>query len=147
MTLDEEECWALLAAARHGVLGTVHPQRGVDAVPVVFVVLPNPGAGAEVRPSVVIPLDTVKPKRSARLQRLANIERDARCVLLVDHYDDDWSQLWWVRLHAAATASPSDASEAVLAALSERYPQYRLPGSVVAVMTLAPTALTGWRAS
>ncbi|MDQ1393288.1 MAG: hypothetical protein QOF30_2265 [Acidimicrobiaceae bacterium] len=147
MTLDEEECWALLATARHGVLGTVHPQRGVDAVPVVFAVLPNATAGAEARPSVVIPLDTVKPKRSARLRRLANIEGDARCVLLVDRYDEDWSQLWWVRLHAVATASSSDASEAVLGALSERYPQYRPPGSVVAVMTLAPTELTGWRAS
>ena len=90
MQLDTTECWARLAAAGHGVLGTVHARRGVDAVPVVYVV---EGGG------VVVPIDAVKAKRGPRLQRLRNLEADPRVVLLVDHYDDDWPQLWWVRVH------------------------------------------------
>ncbi|MDQ1356408.1 MAG: hypothetical protein QOG44_781, partial [Acidimicrobiaceae bacterium] len=175
MNLDEEECWARLAGERHGVLATVHPRRGVDAVPVVFAVLPGggpggggagggvgggagggvggaagggagggPGGGAR---SVVIPIDAVKPKRSTRLQRLANIEGDARCVLLVDHYEEDWSQLWWVRLHAMATAWAGSPPGDVIEALSGRYPQYRSLGALVGIITLQPTGLSGWSAS
>ena len=145
MTLDEEQCWARLATARHGVLGTVHRRRGVDAVPVVFAVLPAgpraPGGGAG-RPYLVIPVDTVKAKRSARLQRLVNIEADARCVLLVDHYDDDWSRLWWVRVHGRGTSTTLDGGAA--ARLAERYPQYREPGSVIGGLILEPSEVSGW---
>ncbi|MDQ1377689.1 MAG: hypothetical protein QOE15_1862 [Acidimicrobiaceae bacterium] len=95
----------------------------------------------------MIPIDAVKPKRSARLQRLANIEGDARCVLLVDHYEDDWSQLWWVRLHAMATAWAGSPPGDVIEALSGRYPQYRSLGALVGIITLQPTGLSGWSAS
>jgi PPOX class probable F420-dependent enzyme len=44
-----------------------------------------------------------KPKRSARLQRLANVASEPRCSLLVDHYEDDWSKLWWVRADGEAS--------------------------------------------
>jgi PPOX class probable F420-dependent enzyme len=138
MTLDPEECWARLAEARHGVLATVHPSRGVDAVPVVFAVVDSRGR------RLVIPVDTVKPKRTRHLQRLANIGGDPRVVLLVDRYQEDWSALWWVRVHALASSSePTDEAMAQLAA---RYPQYRQPGAVVAIMTLEPTEVAGWRA-
>jgi PPOX class probable F420-dependent enzyme len=137
MTLSEEECWARLAGARHGVLATVHALRGVDAVPVVFAVT-SPGR-------IVIPVDAVKAKRSARLQRLVNIERDPRCVLLVDEYRDDWSQLWWVRVHARAQWSAAASGE-LRAALAERYPQYRPSGTVLGVLTLEAPSVSGWRA-
>ena len=90
-------------AARHGAFGTVHADRGVDAVPVVFVV-----DGEQ----IVIPIDTVKPKAGPRLQRLRNLDADHRAVLLVDHYDDDWSQLWWVRVHGHAREAEPTADAA-----------------------------------
>ena len=34
------------------------------------------------------------------LRRLENIRANTRTTLLVDFYDDDWEQLWWVRLDA-----------------------------------------------
>jgi len=37
-----------------------------------------------------------KRKSTQRLRRLANI-RQPKVTMLVDHYDDDWTQLWWVR--------------------------------------------------
>jgi PPOX class probable F420-dependent enzyme len=147
VTLDEERWWARLATGRHGVLGTVHPGRGVDVVPVAFAVLPAAPRALDtgvVRPRVVIPVDTIKPKRSGRLQRMRNLEADARCVLLVDHYDDDWSRLWWVRVHARAT--PASVDDDIVARLADRYPQYREPGSVVGALILEPTEVSGWSA-
>ncbi len=141
MNLTEDECRARVARARHAVLATGHPERGVDAVPVVFAVVDS---------QVVVPLDTVKAKRHQRLGRLANLERDPRCVLLFEHYDEDWSRLWWVRVHArssAGLASPGSACfDASMTALVDRYPAYRRPGSVAAVLVLAPTAWYGWQA-
>jgi len=138
MRLDPDQCWERLAGARHGVLATVHPSRGVDAVPVVFAVIDSP------EHRLVIPIDTVKPKQPGRLQRLANVEGDARAVLLVDRYEEDWSALWWVRVHARAVSSaPTDEA---MDHLADRYPQYRVPGSVVAIVTLQPTELSGWSA-
>jgi PPOX class probable F420-dependent enzyme len=138
MRLSEAECWRRLAAAPHGVLATVHPERGVDAVPVVFAVVDR---------TVVVPIDRVKDKRSTDLQRVRNLEREPRCALLVDHYEDDWSRLWWVRLHAegALVEAGPDLAGAT-AALAERYPAYRDPGAIVAVLHLTPTRITGWSA-
>ena len=84
-----------LERADHGVLSTLHPTRGVDSVPVCFVVDGD---------LVAIPIDTVKPKRSTRLGRLRNLEADPRATLLVEHWDfDDWSALWWVRASLVLT--------------------------------------------
>jgi PPOX class probable F420-dependent enzyme len=143
--LDPTECWARVQAARHGILATVHADRGVDAVPVVYAVVGG---------RVVVPVDTVKPKRHLQLGRLANLAQEPRCVLLVERYADDWSQLWWVRIHATASLPvlapppPSDPAPAPswLGALAERYPQYRSPGTVAAAVVLEPTAVTGWEA-
>jgi PPOX class probable F420-dependent enzyme len=133
MRLNAEACWARLATSEHGVLGTVHTERGVDAVPVVFAVAPGP--------TIVIPIDTVKQKTTTRLQRLVNLERDHRCVLLVDEYGRDWSTLWWVRVHgsAALDASPP-------AGLFDSFDAYREAGSIASVITITPSVITGWAA-
>ena len=135
MTLDTEECWVRLRESTHGTLATIHPQRGVDAVPVVFAVA---------RSLVVVPIDTVKPKRHLRLARLENLRRDGRCVLLIDHYADDWLDLWWVRVHAIGEVASSPAEW--IDALAARFPAYRRPGAVAGVLLLRPTAVTGWSA-
>ena len=63
-----------------------------------------------------------KPKRHTALRRLANIAHEPRVSVLADHYDDDWTRLWWVR--ADGDARVLDASPAGLAALTGKYPQY-----------------------
>ena len=135
MRLDDDECWARLVAAGHGVLATLHDERGVDAVPVVFVVIDG---------VLVIPVDTVKAKEHTRLQRLANLAGDPRCVLLVERYDDDWSQLWWVRVHGRGRQEAPSAG--AIEALARRFPAYAAPGSVVATVILEPTGVRGWAA-
>ena len=79
MRLGEDEALARLAAHDHGVMCTVHAERGVDAVPVVYVKDEDGYVG--------VPVDRVKPKSSLRLQRERNLEADVRATLLVDQWD------------------------------------------------------------
>lgn len=66
-----------------------------------------------------------KPKRHRALRRLENIAAEPRVSLLVDHYDDDWDQLWWVRADGLAGVAEGPAAGPGLAALAARYPAYR----------------------
>ncbi|MCD9872561.1 TIGR03668 family PPOX class F420-dependent oxidoreductase [Streptomyces guryensis] len=38
-----------------------------------------------------------KPKSTWDLRRLSNIRENPSVTVLVDHYDKDWSTLWWAR--------------------------------------------------
>jgi len=135
MRLDEEQCRSRLGTAGHGVFGTVHAARGVDVVPVVWVF-----AGDR----ITIPVDAIKAKSGARLQRLANLDADDRGVLLVDHYDDDWSRLWWVRVHGRAVEAVPSGEE--LDALAAAFPAYRSRGAVTKTIVMAVDTITGWAA-
>lgn len=139
MRLADDEARARLAAHDHGVLGTIHPERGVDAVPVVYQV-DNDGY-------VGIPVDLVKPKASLRLQRERNLEVDPRATLLVEHWDAaDWSQLWWVRAELRwQRDAPADRAEGLARGLAARYPQYR-DRPFARILVLRVTGLAGWAA-
>ena len=117
-------------------LATVRPDGRPHLVPVVFVLAGN----------MIFTAVDAKPKRSARLQRLVNLEFEPRCSLLVDHYEDDWSRLWWIRADGeAAVVEPAAASDG-FAALLERHAQYRTaapPGPLLAVRV---TQWSGWSA-
>ena len=64
-----------------------------------------------------------KPKRTRQLARIADIERDPRVDVVIDHYDDDWTRLWWVRLRGRARAVEHD--ERALELLRAKYSQYK----------------------
>ena len=69
-----------------------------------------------------------KPKRAGgrRLKRLRNIAHNPKVALVVDHYDEDWSQLGWVMLRGQAEIlDDGDEHGRAQQALRERYPQYR----------------------
>src|SRR4051794_13856827 len=95
--MDRDEAWAQVDAARVACLATVGADGLPDLVPVTFALLPTVDGDGR----VIIAVDH-KPKTTRRLARLANIRSRPDVSLLVDHYDDDWSQLWWVRLHGRA---------------------------------------------
>jgi PPOX class probable F420-dependent enzyme len=63
-----------------------------------------------------------KPKRTRRLKRLENIEANPHVEVLIDHYEEDWSKLWWVRLRGTARIVEDPRAVDLLAA---KYPQYR----------------------
>jgi PPOX class probable F420-dependent enzyme len=78
-----------------------------------------------------------KPKSTMALRRLDNIAAHGEVSLLVDHYDDDWAALWWVRLDGRAQVwetgpRRSDAIDA-LAVKYRQYRERRPPGPVIAV--------------
>lgn len=110
--MDEDQARTRFARARIARLATVTPQGRPHLVPVTFVVDGNTAWTA---------VDG-KPKRSTRLQRLANIRAEPHVSLLVDHYDDDWERLWWVRADGAAVVH--DVAPAGRAALTRKYGQY-----------------------
>jgi len=92
-------------------------------------------------------VDDVKPKRGPELRRIRDLRADPRVALLVDHYQDDWSALWWVELRGTASTLEGRAAEAALDALAGRYPAYRQarpPGPVIAIQ---PDRWTWWSAS
>ncbi len=104
-----------------------------------------------------------KPKRSAALVRLRNVERDSRVSVILDHYEPDWTRLWWLQLdgHAEVVTSRAPTADPVLApvveALQAKYDQYEHPGgrrAGVALFRDDPTLLrvavsnhTSWCAS
>ncbi|HLH76986.1 MAG TPA: TIGR03668 family PPOX class F420-dependent oxidoreductase [Candidatus Binataceae bacterium] len=69
-----------------------------------------------------------KPKRQRGLQlkRMRNITANAQIALLIDHYEEDWSQLAYVLV--AGRAQVVEEQEEYMEALRnlrDRYPQYR----------------------
>ena len=88
------EAWQeqLLEEERSGVLGTIARSGLPQLVPVCY---------ALVEGTIAIAIDE-KPKRGGTLARVRNIERDARATLLVDHYEERWERLAWLRLEGDA---------------------------------------------
>jgi PPOX class probable F420-dependent enzyme len=114
------------AAARVARLATADAGGRPHLVPVVFAV------DGDCVYSVV----DAKPKRTTALRRLANVAENPRVALLVDHYEEDWDALWWVRAEGVARVlDPEVNGEAARAVelLSARYPQQRSVGAVLAV--------------
>jgi PPOX class probable F420-dependent enzyme len=113
------------AAARVARLGTADGDGVPHLVPMVFVVE---------RDAVYSAVDA-KPKRTTALRRLANVRENPAVALLVDHYEDDWNALWWVRADGRGRVLAHDTEEARhgIALLAERYPQQRPAGDVLAV--------------
>jgi PPOX class probable F420-dependent enzyme len=118
------------AAAPVAVLATVDADSVPHVVPVVFAV-----SGATIYTAV-----DAKRKTTRRLRRLANIAANPTVSMLVDHYDDDWTQLWWVRADGHAEVHDGGEQMAIgYALLRSKYVQYEriaLDGPVVTVDVL-----------
>lgn len=140
MRFTPEEARARLAAHAHGVLCTMHPDRGPEPQPAIYAVSEDGHLG--------VPTDTVKPKSASRLRREDNLEEDPRAALLIEHWDaGDWTRLWWVRAHLEHVREPPPALVEELAdKLSRAVPQYaNRPFHRIVVCRI--THLTGWSAS
>lgn len=124
------------AAARVARLATA-ADGGPRLVPVTF---------AWHQGMVVWAVDQVKPKQGRKLRRLRDLEVDPRVALLVDHYDDDWSELWWVELRGHASVLEGRAAEAALDSLAARYPAYRAARPAGPVVGIVPDRWAWWSA-
>ena len=140
MRLNADEARSRLTSQVHGVLCTVHPERGPDAIPVVYAVSGDGHIG--------FPIDHVKPKASSQLQREKNLATDPRAALLVELWDaDDWSRLWWVRAWLEHVPHPSVVLvEELTARLAIAIPQY-VDRPFHRVIVCKILAVSGWAAS
>jgi PPOX class probable F420-dependent enzyme len=89
-----------------------------------------------------------KKKRSRRLRRLDNVARDPRVTVLVDHYEEDWSRLWWVSLACRARElEPGVEAERALRLLIGKYPQYVELPPEGPVLRIEIERWSGWTAA
>jgi PPOX class probable F420-dependent enzyme len=113
--------------ARVGRLATVSGDGRPHLVPCCFAVVGR----------VLYSAVDAKPKSSLALKRLSNIRANPSAALIVDHYEEDWSALWWVRLDGTALVVESASErQRALERLAAKYPQYRAtapPGPVIAI--------------
>lgn len=116
-----------LTAARVARLATTDADGRPHLVPIVFAVDGD---------TLYSAVDS-KPKRSSKLRRIENARVRPDVTILVDHYEEDWRQLWWVRLRGRARVlDDGDEREHAVGLLAAKYPQYRVeppPGPVLAV--------------
>lgn len=131
-----------LRAARVGRLATVTPDARPHVVPFVFALVEHED---EVRAYWAVDR---KPKRTDRLRRLRNLERNPAVEFEVDGYDEDWRDLWWVRASGTGrVVHEPDEREAALKALTAKYPQYASEPPHGPVVAIDVERISGWEAS
>lgn len=132
MRRDEDWVRARFGQARVARLATVSGVGSPHLVPITFV----PDG------SRLITAVDAKPKSTTALRRLDNIAANPFVSVLVDAYDEDWTQLWWARADGWATVHESYD----LALLVAKYSQYETdpPGGPVIVIEV--DHWSGWSA-
>ena len=136
--MNEDTARRRLSEARVGRLATITPAGRPHTVPCCFALDGD---------RIVSAVDA-KPKSTLALARLANLRAHPEVALLVDHYEEDWAALWWVRADGAA-AIIDDPAEMTgpLRLLAGRYRQYQASPPAGPVIAIAVTRWTGWSAS
>jgi len=141
-------------------LGTVGPGGRIDLIPITFALgsgalgsgaleagALESGTGGPAADVLVTAVDH-KPKSTLELQRLANIERSPQVTVLVDHYSEDWTTLWWVRMRGTARVHREGPEwQEAVAALVDRYRQYRERPPRGPAIVVSVTSWSGWAAS
>jgi PPOX class probable F420-dependent enzyme len=137
VTMTPERMRELVQAARVARLATLTPDGRLHLVPISFAL------GGDTLYSAV----DEKPKRSRRLKRLANIRGNPRVSVIVDHYEEDWSRLWWVRVDGKAEVLEEAAEvERALALLAAKYEQYRAEVPTGPAIAVRIETWRGWHA-
>lgn len=117
-----------LGDARVGRLATVTDEGRPHVVPCCLALADD---------DVVYSAVDAKPKSTLALRRLANLRAHPHASLLVDHYNDDWSTLWWIRVDGnGRVVDDGPERDRAVALLTTKYAQYRTvppPGAVVAI--------------
>jgi len=136
--MDSDEMRRRINGAMVARLATVGRDGRPHIVPITFALDDN---------TIYFAID-FKPKKTADLQRLRNIEANPSVSVLVDHYEEDWTKLWWVRADGSARIVIDGAMfEKGIALLTQRYAQYRSARPAGPVVPVAIERITGWSAS
>jgi len=136
MRLAEESMRRRVMAARSARLATVDADGQPHLVPVVFAL-----DGDHLWTAI-----DHKPKSTRDLKRLRNIATHPRVSVLFDHYEEDWSRLWWVRLDGKAVVL-DDGWDRPGELLRAKYPQYRHAPPHGPIIVITVHTWRGWAAS
>lgn len=137
--VDPAEARRRFVAARVARFASVRPDGRPHLTPVTF---------ARTGDDTVVWAVDHKPKAGRDLQRLRNIAHQPEVSLLVDHYDDDWRQLWWARADGTARVLRDGGErESAVDALVQRYAPYRDHRPEGPVVATDVHRWAGWSAS
>ena len=126
-----------MAEAPVARLATLDPDGRPHLVPIVFALEGD---------TLYSAVDT-KPKRSRTLRRIENARARPGVTVLVDHYDPDWTRLWWVRLRGRARVlDGGDEAARALELLAAKYDQYRRVRPGLPVLAIDVDEWRGWTA-
>src|SRR5450755_34688 len=132
---------AKLREARVARLATVDSRSGPHIVPVCFVL-----DGAVFYSAI-----DRKPKRVApeKLARLKNIRGTPQVALLIDHYSEDWAQLWYVLVRGKAKLLPPSATAErarAIRKLKAKYAQYAagMLGEDAPILRISMERIISW---
>lgn len=132
---------ALLTAAPVGRLATADAAGRPHVIPVCF--------ACDGR-RIYSALDA-KPKRGrlADLRRVRNIRANPQASLVIDHYEADWSRLWYLLVSGTAELiAAGDEHSTALALLRAKYPQYRAMAlDDNPIIRITPQRAVGWAGS
>ena len=92
--MTNEQARQRFAGAPVARLATVDRQHNPHLVPVCFAL--------DTTNDTIYSAVDAKPKSTPDLKRLRNIAGNHHVTLLVDHYDDNWAKVWWVRADGTA---------------------------------------------
>jgi PPOX class probable F420-dependent enzyme len=137
VTLDERRMRDLVGASRVAHFATTSADGRPHVVPICFAVADD----------VLWSAIDAKPKGPGPLRRVRSVMENPRAAALVDRYSDDWLGLWWVRLDGRARIVEANEPEGVraIAALAERYAQYRETPPPGPVLALDIERWSGWQ--
>ena len=129
-------------------------ERILDVAPVARLAQKDLGGGPQALPFVFArvehclwsPIDG-KPKKRASLSRLEWIAAEPEVLVLVDHYEDDWTQLWWLKLsgHATVVGEREPGWRAAVSGLAAKYPQYAETPMFAGVPTMVRIDIAHWK--
>ncbi|GHF17686.1 MULTISPECIES: TIGR03668 family PPOX class F420-dependent oxidoreductase [Streptomyces] len=135
MRLEPAQARKLFKQARVARLATSDPTGRPHIVPITFAL------GQDV---LYFAVDD-KPKSSQPLRRLRNIRQNPQVSVLVDHYADDWTALWWARADGHAEIwTDRDQCGGPVGLLQRKYPQYAAHPPEGQVVAVEVTRWTGW---
>lgn len=135
--VNTDEAQRRFAGARVATLSTVDASGGPHLVAVTFVLDGD----------IVYTAADGKSNRGRRLRRHDNIQAEPRVSLLVQHWDEDWTKLWWVRATGLAQVTAGSATvDHVVDLLRRKYDQYQRVEVGGPVIEVAVHTWQGWAA-
>jgi PPOX class probable F420-dependent enzyme len=133
--MDPDDMRRRVRDARVGRIATVTEEGRPHVVPFVFALDDD---------TLYSSVDA-KPKKGPDLQRIRNIRANPAVQVVVDHYEEPWEPIWWVRLSGTAEVLEEGSErERALRFLRHKYPEYEESPPQGAVIAVRIERWRGW---